>query len=169
MGRSPDLQGLRLDVYQFIRSNAYCTRDDIAKGLGLKTSTATARTKELIDLGYVIDDVSRKRNKSGVMSRCLVVSDRIQGGHVNEKLRVQLTLTVDAGGRYGLIAKVVGGFDQRGKARAVMRKYITLTLPAKDGLTATLSEEKVAKVTRLDSQQHAGQIIDGDYKIVEVE
>lgn len=169
-GRSPELQGQRYDVWQFIRDNGGCTRDDVARGLSMKSSTATARVKELIDLGYVVEPPGmRKRTRSDVMARCLVLSDRKPGGRVNERVRVEVTLTIDCNGVYGASARVVGGLMQSGKPSPILRKLITLIAPPIDSYEAYINPDTVAPVSRLQLQGEADQIIDADYEILDIE
>lgn len=166
-GRSPELQGQRYDVWQFIRDNPMCNRDDVSKALGLKASTATARVKELIDLGYVVEPPgATKRGRSGVAGRCLVLSDRKASGVINDKVRVEVVLTIDCNGVYGATARVVGGLRQTGVARPILTKQMTLTAPPTASYAASIDPSDVAPVSRLDSQQHANQIIDADYEIL---
>ena len=168
--RSPELQGLRYSVWQFVRDNPRVTRDDISRGLGMKSSTITARVKELIDLGYLIEPPGiTKLNSSGVRARVLMLSDRKACGKVNDKVRVEVTLTVDCNGVYGVTARVVNGLKQSGRATPIATKQMTLTAPPTASYDAFLDTSTVAPVSRLNLQQHADQIIDADYKIVEVE
>lgn len=169
-GRSPELQGQRYDVWQFIRDNSGCTRDDVARGLSLKSSTATARVKELIDLGYVIEPPGmRKLTRSGVKARCLVLSDRKAGGRVNERVRVEVTLTIDCNGVYGASARVVGGITQAAHPYPIMRKLITLIAPPLASYEASIDTATVAPISRMQLQCEASQIIDADYEIVDIE
>jgi hypothetical protein len=166
-GRSPELQGQRYDVWQFIRDNPMCIRDDVSKALGLKASTATARVKELIDLGYVVEPPgATKVGRSGVKGRCLVLSARKAGGVVNDRVRVMVTLTIDCNGVYGASAYVIGGLHQTGAATPILSKPLTLTAPPAASYAASLDPSDVAPVSRLDTQQHASQIIDADYEIL---
>lgn len=169
-GRSADLQGIRLDVYTFIRQNPLCTRDDISRGLDMKSSTATARVKELIDLGYVTEPMGvRKENRSGVRVRCLQATDRLMSGQPNDKLEIEVSLTIDCNGRYGATAKVIGGLKQTGKPVTIRRRVVKFIAPPNARNTAEALSTKVGRVTRLDLQINPGQIVDADYTIVEVE
>lgn len=167
--RSPELQGQRYEVWQFIGNNSYCTREDVSRGLGLKSSTATARIKELIDLGYVVEPPGmRKENRSGVKAKCLVLSDRKAGGTINDRVRVEVTLTIDCNGVYGASARVVNGLPQSGNPTPIKRQIITVIAPS-TGFSGSTGPEPLAPVSKLDLQLNADQIIDADYTTVEVE
>lgn len=168
--RSPELQGQRLDVWQFINWNYHCTRDEVAKGLGLKSSTATARIKELIDLGYVVEPPGvKKLNSSGVMARVLQLSARKPGGAANDRVRVEVTLTIDCNGVYGATARVVNGLPQTGRATPILTKPMTLIAPPTASYAGEISTDTVAPVSRLSSQLNADEIIEAEYTIVKVE
>lgn len=170
-GRSDDLQGIRLDVYTFIRQNPLCTRDDIARGIDMKSSTVTARVKELIDLGYVYEPLGvRKENRSsGVRVRCLRVTDRLMSGQPNDKVVVEVSLTIDCNGNYGATARVVGGLKQSGKPTTLRTRTMKFVAPPNPRKAAPSTNDKTSRVSRLELQTTVGQIIDADYKIVEVE
>ena len=166
-GRSPELQGQRYDVWQFIRDNPLCIREDVARGLSMKSSTATARVKELIDLGYLIEPPGMtKLSRSGVMSRCITLSDRKAGGRINDRVRIEVTLTIDHKGVYGATARVLDGLSQAGTPTPILRKLLTLTAPPIESYEASVDTSTVATVSRLQLQAEAGQIIDADYEIL---
>lgn len=170
--RHPHLTGLRQDVYDFVNDNPKCTRQDVADGIRLKSSTTTARIKELIDEGFLFEPGDKKRNKSGVMSRCLMVTDRPKGGKPLDKVRVEVTLTIDHNGRYGADARVVGGGSTNsGSSFAIKRQQITLTAPHPDtyksSRAAAGKTSTVSTVTRMETQANAGDIIDADYYLIE--
>lgn len=167
MGRSPELQGQRYDVWQFIQDNPYCTRDMVSRGLSLKASTATARVKELIDLGYVVEPPgARKETAAGVMARCLILSDRKAGGVVNDRVRIEVHLTIDCNGVYGASARVINGDPQSGATTPIATRTMTLTAPPSEAYAASLDTATVSPVSRLQMQREADQIIDVDYKIL---
>ena len=166
-GRSPELQGQRYDVWQFIRDNPMCIRDDVSKALGLKASTATARVKELIDLGYVTEPPgATKVGRSGVRGRCLVLTDRRAGGVVNDRVRIVVTLTIDCKGVYGATAKVADGLPQSGPVTAIAHRTLTVIAPPTASYEASIDQADVARVSRLELQIAADQIIEADYKIL---
>jgi len=169
-GRSPELQGQRYSVWQFIQMNPRCTREDVSRGLGLKSSTATARIKELIDLGYVVEPPGlRKENRTGVKVKCLVLTDRKAGGTVNDRVRVEVSLTIDCNGVFGAVARVVDGMPQTGIPSAILRKQITLIAPPPAAYTMPDADVALHTVSRLETQLNADQIIDADFEILEVE
>lgn len=167
-GRHPLLQGQHLTVYQFIHDNLYCTREDVSRATGIKSSTATARIKELIDEGFVIEPPGmRKTNKSGVRAKCLHVTDRAQGGKPLDRILIDVILTVDANGNYGAEAHVVKGLPQTGKTIPLKRTRITLTAPHPDSYRSMLDDAEVATVSRHELQTHADDIIDADFEVVD--
>lgn len=168
-GRSNMLQGLRLDVYNFVKINGPCTRDDISKGLSLKSSTATARVKELLDDGFFMEPSGmRKLTRSGVKARCLVVSDRAQSGSEPlDKVLVEVTLTIDRNGVYGAAAHVVGGAIQTGASTTLTSKRIRIPAPHPDTVSAPAEDATVTKVSRADTLRNLDDIIDADYTEVD--
>lgn len=166
-GRSSTLQGLHLDVYRFVRDNPNCTRDDVSRGIGLKTSTCTARIKELIDEGYLFEPPGvRKPNPSGVKVRVLHVTERPEGGQPLENVRIELDLTIDCNGTYGARARVVNGHPQTGIAHVIRTRQITVKAPHPDTYRSVLDDGTVAKVSRMELTEHAEDIIDADYKVL---
>lgn len=70
--RHPYLTGLRQDVYYFVAEHPNSTRDDVARGTGIKSSTVTARIKELIDEGFLIEPPNiRKETAAALNQKCL--------------------------------------------------------------------------------------------------
>lgn len=165
--RHPHLTGLRQDVYYFVQANQPCTRSDVAKGVRLPNNVATARVKELIDEGFLIEPIGiRKRNSSGVNAKVLMVSDRKQGGSPLDKVRIEVKLTIDHNGVYGVAAEVVGGQRQHGPAHVIKRQRVTLTAPHPDTYKAITAPEQVTEISRFDSQYNAGDIIEGTVTIL---
>lgn len=167
--RHPHLTGLRQDVYYFVAENPNSTRDDVSRGTGIKSSTCTARIKELIDEGFLIEPPDiRKENRSGVKSKVLVVSDRAMGGSPLDKVRIEVILTIDCNGVYGATAHVVRGMPQSAAtARTIKRQRVTLTAPHPDTYKAATGAEKVMPVSRYELQTHADDIIDGTVTYVD--
>jgi hypothetical protein len=166
-GRHPMLQGQRLEVYQFIKLNSLCTREDVSRGLGLKASTATARIKELIDEGFVIEPPGvRKENRTGVRAKTLQVTDRAAGGTPLDRVRIEVVLAIDHSGNYHATAHVVGGVTTDAKTLPIQKKLITITAPHPDTYKASSSAKTVETVSRHELQSHADDIIDADYYTV---
>lgn len=163
--RHPHLQGLRQDVYQFVKANSHCTRDDVARGLGMKSSTATARIKELIDEGFLIEPMGvRKENASGVRAKVLAVTARPQGGSPLDKVRIEINLAIDHNGQYHASAHVVSGASTiAGQKHTIKRQRITLTAPHPDTYKGATAAETVARLNRMELQAHADDIIDGEF------
>ncbi len=161
--RHPYLSGIRLDVYRSIEQNPNCTRNDVAKDTNIKSSTCTARIKELIDEGFVVEPYGiTKLNSTGVRSRCLHVTDRKQGSSPLDKVRLEVKLTIDCNGVYGAAVEVVGGKRQRGAITVIKRQKITVTAPHPDTYEAAVSPKKVQRVSRHELQLSFGDIIEGD-------
>ena len=166
-GRHPLLHGQHQDIYQFVKTNDRCTREDISIATGIKSSTATARVKELIDEGFVLEVPGmRKENRSGVRAKVLTISERATGGNVLDKVRIEVVLTIDCNGVYGAIANVVKGKRQASQAFVIAKKRITLTAPHSDTYKSRSSTEKVAHVSRHEAQAHAEDIVDADYVVI---
>lgn len=166
--RNPFLSGLRQDVYYFVQANPNCTRSDVTKGLRLPHNVSTARVKELIDEGYLFEPPGvRKRNSSGVRAKVLQVTDRPAGGNPLDKVRIEVTLTIDCNGVYGAEATVVGRGHQSGKAYPIKRQRITTTAPHPDAYKSMLNEKNVSTVSRMETETYADDIIDVDYQIVD--
>jgi hypothetical protein len=160
------LQGLRYDVYLFVRQNPFCTRDDVAKGVGIRTSSATARIKELLDEGLLMEPGSVKENASGIKSRTLLLSDRPAGGSRLDKVRVEIQLTIDCNGVYGVTARVVRGKPQSGPTKNLTVKRITLTAPHPEVYAGMVSTDEIAAVNRMDTHAHADDIIDAEFVVL---
>jgi hypothetical protein len=163
-GRNPMLQGLRKDVYDFVKRNPDCTRAMVTKGTGIRSSSATARIKELIEQGFLFEPGSRVRNSSGVMSKCLRCTSRMQGGKPLDKVRVELTLTIDCNGVYGVVARIPNGKPQQSHAVPIKHQSTTITAPHPDAynLPDASGSVAVSRVSRIEVETYAGDIIDAE-------
>lgn len=148
-------------------ANPNITREDIARGTGIKSSTATARTKELIDEGFLFETGERRRNRSGTTAKCLQVSSRKQGGKALDKLRVEVVLTIDCNGVYGAEAKVVGGKPQSGRLHPIKAQRFTLTAPHPRTYKGAFDTEPTATLDRMNIEANAGDIIDAEFYTVD--
>lgn len=135
----------------------------------MKSSTATARVKELIDLGYLVEPPGlRKENRSGVKSRVLQVSARKPGTkHRADKVRIEVKLTIDCNGVYGAVARVIGGRKQAAGVHPIATRVLTLTAPPTASYGSILDTSDIAPVSTIETQLNADQIIDAEYKIIE--
>lgn len=166
--RHPFLHGLRQDVYYFVRSNPDCTRDDVSRGLALKSSTATARIKELIDEGFIFEPPGiRKENRSGVRAKVLRVTDRQQGGKPLDRVRIEIELIIDCSGNYGARARVIGGEPTGHPTHVIKKQNITITAPHPSTYYSLFAEGEVIPVSRYELQAHADDIIEGEAFTVE--
>jgi hypothetical protein len=166
--RHPFLHGLRQDVYYFVQANPNCTRDDVSRGLSLKSSTATARIKELIDEGFIFEPPGiRKENRSGVRAKVLRVTDRQQGGKPLDRVRIEIELTIDCSGNYGARARVVGGDPTGHPAHVIKKQNVTITAPHPSTYASLFTEGEVVPVSRYELQAHAEDIIEGEAFTVE--
>ena len=151
-----------------MQANPNCTRVDVARGIQLPNNVATARVKELIDEGYLFEPPGhRKANPSGVSARVLRVSDRPAGGSPLDKVRIEVTLTIDHNGVYGATASVVNGGKQTGKAHSIKKHRITVTAPHPDSYKSATAAQNVSNVSRMETEQYADDIIDADYTIID--
>lgn len=167
-GRNPSLQGLHLDVYRFVRDNPNCTRDDVSRGTKIKSSTCTARIKELIDEDYLFEPPGvRRTNPSGVSAKVLRVTERPEGGQPLENVRIEVELTIDCNGHFGARAKVVNGRVQTGIPHVIKRKMITIKAPHPDTYRSVLSEEGIAEMSRMEVTGFADDIIDAEYEVLD--
>lgn len=84
------------------------------------------------------------------------------GGSPLDKVRVEVTLTIDCNGVYGAKASVVGQSTfQQAPATEIKRQRVTLTAPHPDTYKAATDATTVTPVSRHELQSHAGDIIDG--------
>jgi molecular chaperone DnaK (HSP70) len=128
---------------------------------------ATARIKELIDEGYLFEPPGhRKLNPSGVNAKVLRVTDRPEGGTPLDKVRIEVTLTIDHNGVYGATAKVVGGGIQSNRRGPIKRQRITITAPHPDSYKSVFSTKNTSTVSRMETEQYADDIVDVDYQVI---
>lgn len=165
--KHPLLRGIAGDVYAFVKNNPRCTRDDISRGLSMKSSTATARVKELIDEGYIIEPYGeRKLNRSGVRAKVLVATDRAKGGTPLSRILVAIELTIDCNGVYGVRASIVGGEQQRAGATVIATKKLTIVAPHPDSYSTPSEEGTVQRIGPTEIMQYAADtILDGDFEV----
>lgn len=165
--RNVTLQGQHLDVYRFVEANEPCTREDVSRGLDLKSSTATARIKELIDEGYLFEPGERKLNRSGVRAKTLRTTSRPMGGKPLDKVRIEIALTIDCNGVYGAEARVVDGHPQNSAfTRSIKRQRVTVIAPHPDAyrgsLQASDTDTPMQRVSRMELEAGADLIIDAE-------
>lgn len=163
--RHPLLNGLWLDVYRFVGANPHCTRRDVARGLDLPNNVATARIKELIDEGYLLEPLGvRKTNSSGRTARVLQATDRQTGGTKLDKVKIEVALTIDCNGVFGATARVIGGKQQAEQTTVISKKKLVLTAPHPDTYASEFTKSRVAKVSRMELiGDNADLIIDADF------
>lgn len=159
-GRNPELRGQKLDVYLFVKKHPYCTRNDVAKALGMKSSTATARIKELIDAGIILEPPRTVEGSAGVRNKTLYVSDAATHKAPKDRVRVKVSLIVDEGGNYQAKAEVIDGFPQEGKAHVVMTKEITLVAPYPNEYYHEFSAEPLPVVSPENTMKNLNLIVD---------
>lgn len=163
--RSYVLQGLRFDVFQFVKANPGVTREAVARGLGLRAQSATARIKELIDNGFLVEGDTTK-NRSGVSAKQLYVVNEAQHRRPPDKVRIEVLLSVDPSGNYHARAQVVDGNTPTGIARVVKRQKITMVAPNPTEYKHLFTKEDFAVVNPVDTVHNRGLIIDAeDYTI----
>lgn len=165
-GRNPFLQGLRLDVYNFILANKDCTRADVTKGLSLRSSSATARIKELIDEGLIYEPRGvRKRNGSGVAARALRVSPEGASAAVRDHVQIKVDLFVDTAGYYYAECEVVNGpVLQALEKTKVESKTITVMVDRQEAFAARPMGEKVTPLAHAPANDSKSLIIDGSFR-----
>jgi hypothetical protein len=63
----------QIDVLAFIRSRGDATDEEIEMGLGRKHQSVSARRRELVQKGYVVDSGLRRMNSTGCSAHVWVV------------------------------------------------------------------------------------------------
>jgi hypothetical protein len=159
-GRNPELRGQKLDVYLFVKRHKYCTRNDVAKALGMKSSTATARIKELIDAGIIYETNKKVIGSAGVSNKTLFVSENATHKSPKDRVRIKVSLIVDEGGNYHAKAEVIGGFPVEGKPHVVLTKEITLIAPYPNEYYHSFSEEQLTAVPVENTVKNLNLIVD---------
>lgn len=171
-GRSDALTGQRYDVYLFIKMHPKCTRRVVARGLGLISSTATARIKELIDEGFVIEPPEKIISPyTGILVGTLIASTESASVPQRDQVRIEVVLTLDVNGRYGATAYVVDGLRQQlsPPPKAIVTRKITLKSPMVIGDidTVTANSDGAVPLTKWQIAEGSEDIIDADYTTIE--
>lgn len=151
------------DVYLFVKDNPACTRRDVAKALGLRSSSATARVKELIDRGLLMERGTTVDTLTKKTVNCLFAPTDFQHKAPRDRVRVIVKLIVDEKGNYHAAAEVVDERITPKKVRrhTVMTKEITLIAPYPNEYRSMFIKDKVAVVTARDTMANAKLIIEG--------
>lgn len=165
-GRNPTLQGQTLDVYYFIKQNPDCTRADVTQGCSLRSSSATARVKELIDMGLVHSSPARTKISSKTGKRVQVLRAMEEGLHKKprDSVNVIVTLQVDAAGNYHAKARVLGELLRQGKVVDVMTKDVTVIAPYASDIKHHFmkpGKNNIVEVPLSDTLANVSLIIDG--------
>lgn len=162
-GRNPELTGMHHDVYMFVKDNPACTRRDVAKALGLRSSSATARVKELIDRGLLMEHGTTVDSLTKKTVRCLYAPTDYQHKKPRDRVLVRVQLIVDEAGNYHATAHVVGGKTVAVELRrhVVMDKELTLIAPYPNEYRSMFVKEKLSKVEPRDTLANSKLIIDG--------
>jgi len=160
-GRNPSLNGQKHEIYLFIKEHPGCTRGDVARATKIKSSTCTARIRDLIDLGFVSASKSRRvKDRSGVSVETLyALKDHL---HKKPKDRVLVTikLMVDEAGRYHAAAKVLGELPVSGALHTVMEKEVTVTAPYVSEYKHKFVDDVLAEVPLTDTLSNVRLIVD---------
>jgi predicted transcriptional regulator len=145
-GRNPALIGLKHSIYMFINANPGCTRNDVAKKLGMKSSTCTARIKELIDLGLVIEH-GEVKSTYGVTNAMLFASKEMLHRVPKDSVKIEVFLMIDEQGNYFAEAKVVEGVPKKfaKKPRKIASKTIKMLAPYPNDYRHLFVKDTVSK------------------------
>lgn len=166
--RNPFLQGLRLDVYHFVLANEPCTRNDVASGLKLRMSSATARIKELIDEGILYEPNGKyKINPSGVKAKLLAVATENVGKAPRDRVVIDVEVFVAPNGWYYAKAAISGRHpDPHQKLQRVATKQISMVLPRIADIFGTQLNENVSVLPDSSLRDTDGLTIDMEPNIV---
>lgn len=162
-GRNPELSGIPLDIYIFVRQHPGTTRRDIVKALGLRWNSGTARVKHMLDAGLLIENGLVRDPVSQKMVRCLYAPTDFQHKTPKDRVRVVVKLLVDENGNYHASASVVNGQAiPKGKKRhVVLEKEVTLLAPYPNEYRSKFIKDKVSTVSARDTLLNSKLIIDG--------
>jgi hypothetical protein len=163
--RNPHLQGQLFDVWQFIVQNPGCCRSDVTRGCGLRGTSATARVRELIDMGLVHSDSSRLKRDARTGKNVQTLWPLRDAVHRKPKDRVlvKIVLQVDEEGNYHASAKTLGELPRSGRCVDILVKHVMLLAPYpseyKHNFLA-LNEGETAVVPVSDTLANANLIMD---------
>lgn len=155
------------DVYLFVKAHPSCTRRDVAKALGLRSSSATARVKELIDRGLLMERGTTVDQLTKKTVNCLYAPTDFQHKSQRDRVRVTVELIVDANGNYHAQAHVVGSvvnlqsLPKKVQRHTVLSKDITVIAPYPNEYRSQFLGDKVAVVDPRDTLANEKLIIDG--------
>jgi len=161
-GRNPELMGMHLDVYLFIKDNPGCTRRDVTTGLALRSGSATARIKELIDRGLLIERGTVVDPLTKKTVNTLYAPTDFQHKAPRDRVRVNVYLLVDEDGCYYAYAKVEGGyeFNKKKHTAVVLTKRITIIAPYPNEYMSHFVKDTLAIVHPRDTLANTELIID---------
>jgi hypothetical protein len=161
LGRNPALTGQKHEIYLFIKDHPGCTREDVSRATQIKSSTCTARIKDLIDLGFVAASKGRRtRNRTGVSAETLYALDDPLHKVPRDKVLIKIRLLVDSAGRYHADAKVFGELPRQGKCFPVLEKSVTVMAPYVSEFKHHFTG-KESKVPLADTVRNVHLIVDG--------
>ena len=134
----------------------------------MKSSTATARVKELIDEGYIWEPPARRAGRSGVLSKTLAATERKTGASPLDRVQIEIELTIDCNGNYGARASVVGAPLPPPYTTTIQRKRITLTAPHPDTYSRPTNAPSggVSVLKPGEKRATANDIIEGDFTTI---
>jgi hypothetical protein len=160
-GRNPALTGQKHEIYMFIKDHPGCTRGDVSRYTKIKSSTCTARIKDLIDLGFVAASKQRRtKDKSGISVETLYALDDALHKKPRDKVLVTVKLFVDEAGRYHAAAKVLGELPVSGVLHSVMEKDVTVYAPYASEYKYKFMDDPAAEVPVSDTLRNVDLIVD---------
>jgi len=153
---------MHLDVYLFIKDNPGCTRRDVTTGLALRSGSATARIKELLDRGLLIERGTVVDQLTKKTVNTLYAPTDFQHKAPRDRVRINVYLLVDENGNYHAYAKVEGGqeFDKKKHTVLVLTKEITIIAPYPNEYRSHFVSDLVTTVHPRDTLANTKLIID---------
>lgn len=154
--------GMHLDVYLFVKDNPGCTRRDITTGLALRSGSSTARVKELLDRGLLIERGTVVDPLTKKTVNTLYAPTDYQHKAPRDRVRINVYLLVDEDGCYHAYAKVDGGqaFDKKKRSTVVLTKEITIIAPYPNEYRSHFVNDLIAVVDPRDTLANTKLIID---------
>lgn len=162
-GRNPTLTGQHHDIYMFVKEHEGCSRREVTAGLALRSSSSTARIKELIDSGLIIENGTKVDRISRKSVRTLYAATDYLHKTPKDRVRINVYLIVDEEGNYHAHAKVDGGatLKPHHSSHVVMTKEVVVLAPYPNEYRSKFLKEDLEVVSPRDTLANAKLIIDG--------
>ncbi len=121
----------------------------------------------MIDEGLIYED-GVTRGTSGIMSKALKVAEERLAGNVRDRVRVRVSIRVDAKGRYYAQAHVIDGVPlmPSGGTIKILDKDITIMVPKPQEVNTSIVEETVTKMGTAEARSSKDLTIDAEFYTV---